>query len=149
MTSALALCNLDSFETHRVSGAHERHRNCRWIREAIWQEIKKLFPILLETAIIIHRNIPSTVFLISCSNKDNLELINKLIKDHLSANRHKPLPIEVVTEKVSEIIKASSLCISSSGTIALEVAFYHVPMVICYRIARFHYFVAKPFMTTP
>jgi len=113
------------------------------------QEIKKLLPILLETATVIHRNIPSTGFILSCSNKNNLELINKFIKDHASANSHKLLPIDVVTEKVSEIIKASSLCISSSGTIALEIAFYHVPMVICYRISRFHYFIAKPFMVTP
>ncbi len=35
------------------------------------------------------------------------------------------------------------------GTITLEIAFYHVPMIICYRISPFSYFVAKPFMNTP
>ncbi|MEE9259883.1 MAG: lipid-A-disaccharide synthase, partial [Candidatus Scalindua sediminis] len=113
------------------------------------QEIRKLLPILLETANVIHKDIPSVKFLLSCSNIRNLELIDGITKSYTSANSNKNLSIEIVTEKISEMIKASSLCISSSGTIALEIAFYHVPMVVCYRISPFSYFVAKPFMNTP
>lgn len=113
------------------------------------QEIKRLLPILLETAAILHKNIPSAKFLLSCSNIRNLELVNSLLKRYTSTNNKKHLPVEIITENISEVIAASSLCISSSGTIALEIAFYNVPMVICYRISLFSYFVVKPFMTTP
>lgn len=112
------------------------------------QVIKRLLPILLEAATLIYKKIPSTRFFISCSDTNNFELINGLTKRHTSANRDVHLPVEIVTEKISEVIKASSLCISSSGTIALEIAFYNVPMVICYRISPFSYFVARPFMNT-
>lgn len=113
------------------------------------QEVKGILPILLETAGVLHKEIPSTRFLLSCSNINNLGLIEGIVKRSTSTNDTKHLPVEIVTEKISEVIKASSLCISSSGTIALEIAFYNVPMVICYRVSHFPYFVAKPFMTTP
>ena len=113
------------------------------------QEIKRHLPVLLETAAVIHKEIPSTRFILSCSNQEKLKLIVDIKEDYTSRNSKKNLPIEIVTEKISEVIKASSLCISSSGTIALEIAFYSVPMVICYRISPIAYFIAKPFMTTP
>jgi len=112
------------------------------------QEIRRLLPLLLETANVIHEKIPSAKFLLSCSNARNLELIESITKSFASAN-NKRLSIEIVTEKISEVIKASSLCISSSGTVVLEIANYHIPMVIFYRVSPFSYFVAKPHMNTP
>ena len=113
------------------------------------QEIRRLLPVLLKTATVIHERNPSVKFIVSCSNKRNLELIEGITKSFASANSNKNLPIEIVTGKISEVIKASSLCISSSGTVVLEIANYHVPMVICYRVSPFSYFIARPFMTTP
>ncbi len=112
------------------------------------QEIRRLLPLLLETANVIHEKIPSAKFLLSCSNARNLELIESITKSFASAN-NKRLSIEIVTEKISEVIKASSLCISCSGTVVLEIANYHIPMVIFYRVSPFSYFVAKPHMNTP
>jgi lipid-A-disaccharide synthase len=113
------------------------------------QEIRRLLPILLKTATVIHKDIPSVKFLVSCSNVRNLELIDGITKSFTSANSNKDLSIEIVTGKISEVIKASSLCLTSSGTAVLEIANYHVPMVICYRVSPFSYFIARPFMTTP
>ena len=76
-------------------------------------------------------------------------MIVGITKSFTSANSNKNLSIEIVTEKISEVIKASSLCITSSGTVVLEIANYHVPMVICYRVSPFSYFIARPFITTP
>lgn len=113
------------------------------------QEIRRLLPILLEAATVIHEKIPSVKFLLSCSNTRNLELIEGIAESFQAANDNKKLSIEIVTEKISEVIKASSLCIASSGTVVLEIAYYHVPMVIFYRTSPFSYFVAKPHMNTP
>lgn len=113
------------------------------------QEIRRLLPMFLEAASVIQKNISSVKFLLSCSNIRNLELIESITKSFKSTNENKYLSMEIVTEKISEMIKASSLCISSSGTVALEIANYNVPMVICYRISPFAYFIARPFMNTP
>jgi len=112
------------------------------------QEIRRLLPLLLETANVIHDKIPSVKYLVSCSNTRNSALIEEITRRFTSAN-NKRLSIEIVTEKISEVIKASSLCISSSGTVVLEIAHYHVPMVIFYRVSPFAYFVAKPHLNTP
>ncbi len=112
------------------------------------QEIRRLLPLLLETASVIHDKIPSAKSLLSCSNARNLELIEGITASFKSTN-NKRLSIEIVTEKISEVIKASSLCLSSSGTVVLEIANYHVPMVIFYRVSPFSYFIAKPHLNTP
>ncbi len=112
------------------------------------QEIRTLLPILLETATSIHEKIPSVKFLLSCSNKRNLELIEGITKRFASTN-NKRLSIEIVTEKISEVIKSSSLCICNSGTVTLEIANYQIPMVACYRVSPFAYFASKPHIDTP
>ncbi len=112
------------------------------------QEIRTLLPILLETATAIHEKIPSVKFLLSCSNKRNLELIESITKCFASTN-NKRLSIEIVTEKISEVIKSSSLCICNSGTVTLEIANYQIPMVACYRVSPFAYFASKPHIDTP
>ncbi len=111
------------------------------------QEIRRLLPLLLKTATVIHRKIPSVKFLISCSNQRNIELIKDTTKNYTST-KNPELVIEIVTNKISEVIKSSSLCICSSGTVTLEIANYQTPMVICYRISPFGFFVSKPLVET-
>lgn len=112
------------------------------------QEIRGLLPILLETATAIHEKIPSVKFLLSCSNKRNLDLIEGITRRFASTD-NKRLSIEIVTEKISEVIKSSSLCICNSGTVTLEIANYQIPMVACYRVSPFAYFASKPHIDTP
>ncbi len=112
------------------------------------QEIRRLLPLLLKTATVIHDKIPSAKFIISCSNQRNTALIES-ITNSLTSTSNKQLAIEIITDKISEVIKSSSLCISSSGTVTLEIANYQIPMVICYRVTPFEYFVSKPLIDTP
>jgi lipid-A-disaccharide synthase len=48
-----------------------------------------------------------------------------------------------------EIIEASTVCLTSSGTVTLEVAAHLTPMVVVYRITPLAYFIAKPYIETP
>lgn len=112
------------------------------------QEIRRLLPLLLKAATLIHDKIPSAKFLISCSNQRNTALIEE-ITNSLTSTNNKQFTIEIITDKISEVIKSSSLCISSSGTVTLEIANYQIPMVICYRVSPFAYFVSKPLIDTP
>ena len=112
------------------------------------QEIRGLLPILLRAATVIHERVPSATFIVSCSNTRNLELIES-ITQHFTSTNSKRLSIRIVTEKISEMLKSSSLCICNSGTVTLEIANYQIPMVTCYRVSPFSYFVSKPFIDTP
>jgi len=106
------------------------------------QEIVRLLPLFLQSAALIHQTIPSTQFLISCSNDQHFDLIREITKEFNA-------PYKVVVGNVHEVIKASSLCIAGAGTITLQIACYLKPMIIVYKISPFAYFIARPFLTTP
>ncbi|MGR3309495.1 MAG: lipid-A-disaccharide synthase [Candidatus Brocadiales bacterium] len=101
------------------------------------QEVKKLMPLFLKAAKKILNALPSAKFIVSCSD----EVHRGLIEDILHGSK---LPYKIVVGRISEVIKASTLCITSSGTITLEIASCLVPMVICYRLSPISYFIAKP-----
>ncbi|HHT9119534.1 MAG TPA: lipid-A-disaccharide synthase [Candidatus Hypogeohydataceae bacterium YC41] len=106
------------------------------------QEIKKLLPIFLKAAGIIKEKLPRSHFLVSCGHIDHLPLIHTLVKKH-------GLDAEIVIGSLGEIIEASTLCLTASGTVNLEVAYHLKPMVTAYRVTPFAYFVARPYMDTP
>lgn len=106
------------------------------------QEIVRLLPLFLQSAVQLHQAIPSTQFLISCSNEQHFDLVRTITKE---CN----VPHKIVVGNVHEVIKASSLCIAGAGTITLQIAYYFKPMIIAYKISPFVYFIAKPFMITP
>ena len=106
------------------------------------QEIVRLLPLFLQSAVQIHQIIPSAQFLISCSNEQHFDLISAITKEST-------VPCKIVVGNAHEVIKASTLCIAGSGTITLQIAYYLKPMIIAYKISPFAYFIAKPFLTTP
>jgi len=106
------------------------------------QEIVRLLPLFLQSAVQIHQKIPSAQFLISCSDEQHLDLIRTITKDYYA-------PYKIVVGNVHEVIEASGLCIAGAGTITLQIAYYLKPMIIAYKISPFAYFIAKPFLITP
>lgn len=106
------------------------------------QEITRHLPLLLQSAVQINQKIPSSQFLISCSGKRQFHLINSIAKEFKIGYR-------IITDNVHEVITSSDICIAGSGTITLQIAYYHKPMIIIYKISPFAYFVGKPFLITP
>lgn len=106
------------------------------------QEIVRLLPLLLQSALQIHQAIPSAHFFISCSDEQHLNLVRDIIKGA-------DVPCKIIVGKIHEVIRASDLCIAGAGTITLQVAYYLKPMIIVYKISPFAYFIARPFLTTP
>ncbi|MGQ3683513.1 MAG: lipid-A-disaccharide synthase [Candidatus Loosdrechtia sp.] len=106
------------------------------------QEIVRVLPLLLQAAPIIKQAVPSSQFLISCSNEQNFGLIEKITAGS-------GVSCKIITGNIHEIIKASRLCIAGAGTVTLQIAYYHKPMIIVYRISPFAYFIASPFLITP
>jgi lipid-A-disaccharide synthase len=106
------------------------------------QEIVRLLPLFMQSAVQMRQTLPSAQFLVSCSNEQHLELIHEITKAF-------NIPYKVLVGNVHEVIKASALCIAGAGTVTLQVAYFHKPMIIVYKIAPFAYFIAKPFFITP
>ena len=106
------------------------------------QEIVRLLPLFLQSAVQIHQKIPSAQFLISCSNEQHFDLISVITKEF-------KVPCKIVVGSIHEVIEAASLCIAGAGTITLQIAYYLKPMIIAYKISPIAYFIARPFLITP
>ncbi len=106
------------------------------------QEIVRLLPMFLRSATLIKQAIPSVLFIISCNDVQHLDLITSLAKEV-------DVPYKIVVGNAHEVIKASDLCMASSGTVTLQIAYFLKPMIIAYKISLFACFIARPFLSTP
>ncbi len=62
--------------------------------------------------------------------------------------RHPDLPITLVDD-VSSVLRAVRFALVASGTATFEVACHGVPMVVLYKITRWHRFLASQLLTVP
>jgi len=100
-------------------------------------EIKRVLPILLETAKLIKKDKPDIQFLLPVANT---------VKDKdLAPFNHAINKLSVITTKESfhDVIQACDVILTASGTATLEIGLLEVPMVIVYKIAALSHFILK------
>jgi lipid-A-disaccharide synthase len=100
------------------------------------QEIEQNLPVMLKTAEILVKELPSARFLIPCSSRENLELIKSMIQT-------RDLPLHLLPGKMHEVAQFSRCCIVKSGTATLEVACFLTPLVVVYRTSRLAWFLGR------
>jgi lipid-A-disaccharide synthase len=100
------------------------------------QEIKYLLPIIFETAREIQAKLPSVKFFIPISLEIYREAINKAVQEY-------GLQATLVSGKTQEVIAASDLAITKSGTVNLELALLKVPQVVIYKLSPFTEWIGK------
>ena len=104
------------------------------------QEIAKILPVFVETALLLNEKIKKCVYL--------LPLASTLTEDDL--NEHgvmdDRLDIRIIKENRYETMAACDAAMAASGTLTMELGILQVPMVVCYRISKLTHFLAKPFI---
>jgi lipid-A-disaccharide synthase len=102
------------------------------------KEIQKILPVFLETAknITSHRS-EDIIFL--------LALAPSLKKEDLHcAELFAELPnIRIIDEDRYDLMAACDIVMAASGTVTLELAILHIPMVVAYKISPITYFVGR------
>ncbi len=101
-------------------------------------EIKKLLPIMLESAGILaeyHKNIK---FLVSFSPS-----VDKKLFDSIIAPFKKSLNIEIIETGPKKIFSRAALAIAASGTITLEAAIHGLPVSVIYKVSPISYWLGK------
>lgn len=112
------------------------------------QEIRLMLPVLKESALKMHGHSPNLKFhLLGAQNllatqKSNFERVAKELS-------REGVDIELFWEKRFEHMVAADYAIVTSGTATLELSFYHVPMLICYRVTALTAFLARFFTRLP
>ena len=101
-------------------------------------EIKRVLPILLETAKLIKNNKPDIQFVLpvaSTINEADLAPFNATMKE---------LSVTTSTQPFYDVIQSCDVILSASGTAILEIGLLEVPMVIVFKIAALsHYILSK------
>ncbi|RJP77559.1 MAG: lipid-A-disaccharide synthase [Desulfobacteraceae bacterium] len=101
-------------------------------------EIRKLLPILLDTAKLIRAGIPDARFLVSLAPSADRLFIETMIRHHPESAF-----MELVDGPVDHIFRRADFLVAASGTVTLEAALAGVPMVIIYKVSGFSYMLGK------
>lgn len=101
-------------------------------------EVKRLFPTLLQTVSVIQSKVPSARFVISAANEKLAALMREMIAASMpEANAW----IEI--GNVYDLMQRAEVGIVASGTATLEAACFGLPYVLVYKVNALTYVVGK------
>jgi lipid-A-disaccharide synthase len=103
-------------------------------------EIKRVLPILLETAMLIKNDLarnhmPVVQFILPVAST----IKNQDLEAHHSMMNE--LSVICVNDQFYDVIQSCNVILTASGTATLEIGLLEVPMVIVYKIAALSYFI--------
>ncbi|MCP3925602.1 MAG: lipid-A-disaccharide synthase [Desulfobacterales bacterium] len=101
-------------------------------------EIRKILPVLLETAEVLKNKIENVQFVIPLAKSVNLELFNSVINEYKDK-------VDFIIEEdgVDKVFKGCKLVVATSGTVTTEAAIANVPMIIVYITSPLTYYIGK------
>jgi lipid-A-disaccharide synthase len=104
------------------------------------QEIAKLLPVFMQTALLLNSEIENCVFLLPLASTLTVGDLNEhvAIKDRLD--------IRIIKDNRYETMAACDAAMAASGTLTMELAILGVPMVVSYRLAMLSSVLAKLFV---
>lgn len=95
-------------------------------------EIKRLLPILLETAEELNKTQPDVQFILSRASS----LSEEDLAPYLTGNT---LNIKLVADRPYDVMRACDAIVTASGTATLEIAIMGVPLVVIYKVSPLTY----------
>ena len=98
------------------------------------QEIKGLFPVLLEAGELIKKEMPEVKFIVPAASQN---IANDLSRYPGTS------AINIVVGQTYDVLSASDLAICTSGTINLEASLLGVPNIMVYKLSPLTYFIGK------
>ncbi|MFC1708999.1 lipid-A-disaccharide synthase [Candidatus Omnitrophota bacterium] len=105
-------------------------------------EVRKILPIMLESAKLIYKEFPQAQFLVLSSSSVDSSIYNNLIKKY-------NLPIKILDNHHYNSIASSDLALVASGTATLEAAILNTPMIIVYKVSFLTWAYAKSLIKIP
>ncbi|UCF03093.1 MAG: lipid-A-disaccharide synthase [Deltaproteobacteria bacterium] len=99
-------------------------------------EISKLLPVMLDTAVALAKEIPDIHFLMPLAPT----IRSHQIDPHF---RGRELSLTVVENNTHEVIQVCEMMIAASGTVTLEAAILGTPLVVVYKVNPLTYWLGK------
>jgi lipid-A-disaccharide synthase len=105
-------------------------------------EWRCMLPILIKSACLLKKDWPNVQFLLPLSKASEHKAIERIIQPY-------PITVHVLPDEAQAALSISDLALAVSGTVTLEAALLHIPMVIVYRVHPITYWCVKPFIRVP
>ena len=101
------------------------------------REVRKIFPILIETARELRRSKPNLRFEVAAASDELAQEMEKMLD---SQDRHL---FEIKVGETPEIMQRTFAGIVASGSATLEAAYFRMPFVLVYKVAWPTYFAGR------
>jgi len=105
-------------------------------------EIKRIFPVLLESAKQIIKEKPGVQFILPVANTSIEELLAAF---QAEINE---LSIVVTIDKFYDVVQSCDVILTASGTATLEIGLLEVPMVIVYKVSPLTFYIMRSLAIT-
>ena len=132
------------------------------------REVRKIFPILIETALELRRSRPSLRFEVAAASDELAQEIRRILGDSLAPPHLNPPPssrgegrvrgdlesqglelrgrnggFEIKVGQTAEIMQRACVGIVASGSATLEAAYFRMPFALIYKVAWPTYFAGR------
>jgi len=104
-------------------------------------EIKRVLPILLESAQLIKTKKPQVQFILPVASTINQEDLAPF------TSSFDALSVITINDQFYDVIQSCDIILTASGTATLEIGLLEVPMVIVYKVAALSHFILKFFVS--
>ena len=106
------------------------------------KEVKRILPVMLQTAALLRKDLPDTVFFVSKSSNVKPSVYDELLQG-LS------FKVECLAASFYETVKAMDFALVASGTATLETALIGTPFFLLYKASWSTYFLGKRLIKVP
>jgi lipid-A-disaccharide synthase len=100
------------------------------------QELERLLPVLLDTARLLHQEIPDLQFVIPLAPGLTRTSVSRWMNNAW-------VPVKLAEGQTYDVMNLSDLLIMASGTATLEAAILEKPMVIIYKVSSLSYWIGR------
>lgn len=119
-------------------------------------EVARLAPVFLQTALICLQGRPDLHFVIPCANKTRLAQVSQLLQHTLSIASGSALTTQSLHQHFSvldgqsfEAMRAADMVLLASGTATLEAMLLKRPMIVCYKLSTMTWWLASRLVKIP
>ncbi len=100
------------------------------------EEIKKLFPLMVEAAVRLKEDNENYVFVIPSASPEFNDYFEEVLIEY-------PIQAKIINNHIHKVLKMAHFAIVTSGTATLEAMILNTPMVIIYKTSNLTYKIAK------
>jgi lipid-A-disaccharide synthase len=103
-------------------------------------ELERIVPVVSAAVPIIRARVPNAQFVVACAPNLPDALFARLVNDQPDVR------LVLVRDRTDDVLAASDLVITASGTATIQCVLHERPMVVVYRVSPLTYRLGKPFL---